>query len=160
MFKQRERYIVDFIIKFEALTMKTDIDDLHIIFLLKKNMQIDIIKMILEYLLVAAPKTLKKQKVAIILVRQGYESMEGQQDYRIETRTIYEERGIPMDIGKAKDNFDKDEKSKYFNCNIYRYMAKDCKKPRKEQDTKKYYKYKKVGHCQELQTRTEVFRRI
>ena len=37
-------------IEFEALAMKAEIDDLHIIFLLKKNIQTDIIKMILGYL--------------------------------------------------------------------------------------------------------------
>ena len=51
-----------------------------------------------------------------------------------------------MDIEKAKDNFNKDGKSKCFNCNIYRYMAKDCKKLKKEQDIRKCYKYKKIGH--------------
>jgi len=29
-----------------------------------------------------------------------------------------------MDIGKTNDNF-KDGKSKYFNCNKYRHMAKE-----------------------------------
>jgi len=37
MFKQGKRNTVDFIIKFEALAMKVDIDELHAIFLLKKN---------------------------------------------------------------------------------------------------------------------------
>ena len=44
--------------------------------------------------------------------------MESRQDYKTETETIYRERGIPMDIGKTKNNFDKDEKPKCFNCNI------------------------------------------
>ena len=35
---------------------------------------------------------------------------------------IYEGRGAPMDIRKTKDNFNKDRKLKYFNCNIYRYI--------------------------------------
>ena len=30
-----------------------------------------------------------------------------------------------MDIGKSNKNF-KDRKLKYFNCNKYRYMAKEC----------------------------------
>jgi len=30
-----------------------------------------------------------------------------------------------MDIGKARDNFDKNEKLRYFNYNAYRYKAKD-----------------------------------
>ena len=36
-FKQEKRNIADFIIEFEALAMKVDIDELHVIFLLKKN---------------------------------------------------------------------------------------------------------------------------
>ena len=49
-----------------------------------------------------------------------------------------------MDIGKIKDNFNKDRRPKCFNCNIYEYMAKDYKKPKKEQDTRKCYKYVKM----------------
>ena len=37
MFKQGKRNIADFIIEFEALAMKADTDELHAIFLLKKN---------------------------------------------------------------------------------------------------------------------------
>jgi len=55
-------------IKFEALAMKADTDELHAIFLLKKNVQPDIIKMILGYLPIAAPETLKEWKVVITLV--------------------------------------------------------------------------------------------
>jgi len=40
--------------------MKADIDELHTIFLLKKNIQADIIKMILGYLPMAASEMLKK----------------------------------------------------------------------------------------------------
>jgi len=47
-------------IEFEVLAMKTDIDKLHVIFLLKKNVQVDIIKTILEYLSIAVLETLKK----------------------------------------------------------------------------------------------------
>ena len=51
-----------------------------------------------------------------------------------------------MGIRKAKDNFNKDKKPKCFNYNIYRYMLKDCQKTKKEWDTRKYYKYEKIGH--------------
>ena len=51
-----------------------------------------------------------------------------------------------MDIGKAKDNFDKDKRPKCFNSNAYGHMVKDCRKPKKEQDTRKCYQYKKIGH--------------
>ena len=84
--------------------------------------------------------------MAIISIEQEYKSTESQQDYKIRTRTIYREKGIPMNIGKAKDNFDKDGKPRCFNCNVYRYMAKDYKKPKNEWDTRKCYKYNKIGH--------------
>ena len=62
------------------------------------------------------------------------------------TRTTYRRRGIHIDIGKAKDNLDKDGRPKCFNCNTYRYMAKKCQRLKKEKKTRKYYKYNKVGH--------------
>jgi len=31
-----------------------------------------------------------------------------------------------MDIRKARENFNKDRKPQYFNCNTYRYMVKEC----------------------------------
>jgi len=37
IFKQEKKNIADFIIEFEALAMKADTDELHTIFLLKKN---------------------------------------------------------------------------------------------------------------------------
>jgi len=64
--------------------------------------------------------------MAIISVGQEYKSTESQQDYRTETETIYRGRRVPMNIGKAKDNFNKDERLKYFDCNAYEYMAKKC----------------------------------
>ena len=59
-FKQGKWNIADFMIEFDALAMKADIDKLHAIFLLKKNIQQDIIKMILGYLSIVAPESLKK----------------------------------------------------------------------------------------------------
>jgi len=76
-FKQGKRNTADFIIEFEALAMKADIDELHAIFLLKKNVRHDIIKTILGYPPIAMPETLKEWKVAITSVGQGYESTEG-----------------------------------------------------------------------------------
>ena len=49
-----------------------------------------------------------------------------------------------MDIGKSNDNF-KDKKLKCFNCNKYRYMAKECWK-KKEKQMIKYFKCNKEGH--------------
>ena len=60
MFKQEKWNTADFIIKFEALAMKAETDKLHAVFLLKKNVQQDIIKMILGYPPIAMPETLKE----------------------------------------------------------------------------------------------------
>jgi len=49
----------------------------------------DIIKTILEYLLIVAPETLKEWKVAITSVRQGYEFTERWQDDKIESDITY-----------------------------------------------------------------------
>jgi len=76
-------------IEFDALAMKADIDKLHAIFLLKKNVQQDIIKTILGYPSIAIPETLKEWKVVIISVEQEYESTERQQDYKTSTGTTY-----------------------------------------------------------------------
>jgi len=123
-FKQGKKNTADFIIKFKALAMKADTDELHAIFLLKKNVRHDIIKTILGYPPIAMPKTLKEWKGAITSVGQGYESTEGRYDYKTSTRTTYGGRGQPMDIGKSNDNF-KDGKPKCFNCNKYGHMAKE-----------------------------------
>ena len=45
--------MVDFMIEHDTLAMKADTDELHAIFLLKKNVQQDIIETILEYLPIA-----------------------------------------------------------------------------------------------------------
>ena len=76
-------------IEFETLAIKADTDKLHAIFLLKKNVRHNIIKMILEYLPIAVSETLKKWKVAITLVGQEYESTEEQDNYKTRTETTY-----------------------------------------------------------------------
>jgi len=63
--------------------------------------------------------------VAITSVRQGYK-LESQQNYRTKTETIYKEREASMKFEKAKDNFNKDERLKYFNCNTYDHITKEC----------------------------------
>ena len=104
--------------------MKADTDELHAIFLLKKNIQQDIIKTILGYLLIAMLESFKKWKVVITSVGQGYKSTEECHDYKTSTRIIYRGRDQPMDIGKSNNNF-KDGKPKYFNYNKYKYIAKE-----------------------------------
>ena len=60
MFKQEKKHIADFIIKFEALAIKAETDNMYAIFLLKKNIWTDIIKKILGYLPIVALETLRE----------------------------------------------------------------------------------------------------
>jgi len=69
-FKQEKKNTADFMIEFDTLAMKADTDELHVIFLLKKNARQDIIKTILEYPPITMPEPLKEWKVAIMSVRQ------------------------------------------------------------------------------------------
>ena len=82
----------------------------------------------------------------ITSVEQGYESTESQHDYKIGTEITFGGQGAPMDIGKSWDNFDENRKPRCFNCNIYEHMAKECRKPKKNKETRKYYKCDKVGY--------------
>ena len=50
-----------------------------------------------------------------------------------------------MDIGKSGDNF-KNGKPKCFNCNIYRHLAKECRRSMKDKETRRCYKWDKIGH--------------
>ena len=132
-------------IEFEALAMKEDIDELHTIFLLKKNAWQDIIKTILGYLPIAVPEMLKEWKVAITSVGQGYESMEGRNNYKTSTGIMYGGQEQPMDIGKSNENF-KDGKLKFFNYNKYRHMVKECLSKKKERETRKCFKCDEEEH--------------
>ena len=133
-------------IEFKVLAMKVDTDDLYAIFLLKKNVQYDIIKTILGYLPIAMSEILKEWKAAIISVGQGYESIESQHDYKTNTGITFGERGASMDIEKSRNNFDENGKPKCFNCNLYKYLAKECRRPKKEKEMRKCYKCDKQGY--------------
>ena len=101
IFQQDKKHIADFMIEFNVLAMKVETDDMHAIFLLKKNIQADIIKTILEYPPIVVPDTLKEWKVAITSVGQGYKSTESQHDYKTGTGTIFGGQEASMDIGKV-----------------------------------------------------------
>ena len=132
-------------IEFNALAMKIDINELHAIFLLKKNVRHDIIKTILGYLPIVMPETLKKWKVAIISVGQEYKSTEKYYNYKTSTGTMYDGQRQPMDIEKSNKNF-KDKKPKCFNCNKYGHITKECQAKKKEQETQTCFKCDKEGY--------------
>ena len=89
--------------------------------------------MISGYPPIAMSETLKEWKVVITSVGQGYESTEGQHNYKTSTGMAYGGRGQLMDIRKSNNNF-KDGKPKYFNCNKYRHIAKECQAEKKERE--------------------------
>ena len=70
-------------IKFKVLAMKAETNNLYTIFSLKKNVQTDIIKIVLEYSPIVALETLREWKVEITSVEQGYGFTESKQDYKI-----------------------------------------------------------------------------
>jgi len=59
-FKQGKKHIADFIIEFKVLGIKAETDNIHVIFLLKKNVWIDIIKIIFGYPPIAVLEILKE----------------------------------------------------------------------------------------------------
>ena len=107
------------------LSMKAKTNNMHVIFLLKKNVRTNIIKTILEYPPMAVLEILKEWKMVIISVRQGYKSMESQYDYKMETEVTYRDKGALIDIGKLRDNFDIDGKPRYFNYNTYGHIVRN-----------------------------------
>ena len=84
--------------------------------------------------------------MAITIVGQGYKSTESRHNYKTNTGITFGGKRVPMDIGKSRNNFDKNGKPRCFNCNLYRYLAKECKRPKKERETRKCYKCDKQGH--------------
>ena len=72
-FTQGKKYIADFLIKFMVLASKAQTNNQHAIFLLKKNINREIIRAIIAYPLTQVPKSLEQQKVVIIVVEQRYE---------------------------------------------------------------------------------------
>jgi len=145
-FKKVKKHITNFMIEFEVLAMKAEANDIYTIFLLKKNVRSDIIKMILRYLPIKALESLNKWKVVIISVEQEYESIKGRLYYKIGLKITYRGRETSIDIRKFKDNYKRDGKPRCFNYNVNGHIAKDFPKLNKEKETRKYYKCDKVGH--------------
>ena len=128
-----------------ALASKAQTDDQHVIFLLKKNINREIIRAIMAYLPTQAPKSLEQWKVAITAVGQGYEWTNICYDYRTGSEIIYEGMGKPMEIGQQQNN-GQGRKPKCYNYNKFGHMAKDCQQPKKEKKPQGCFKCSKEGH--------------
>ena len=99
-FTQGKKHIADFLIKFMALASKAQTDDQHAIFLLKKNINREIIRAIMAYPPTQAPKSLEQWKMTITAVEQGYEWTNIRYDYRTGSGITYRGMGKPMEIGQ------------------------------------------------------------
>jgi len=93
--------------------------------LLKKNVNREIIRAIMAYPPIQAPKSLEQWKVAITAVGQGYEWTNIRYDYRTGSGITYEGMGKLMEIEQQQNN-GQGRKLKYYNCNKFEHMAKDC----------------------------------
>jgi len=59
-FRQKKKYVVNFMIEFKALVTKAETNNIHAVFLLKKNFRSNIIKTVLRYLSIVASETFKE----------------------------------------------------------------------------------------------------
>ena len=59
-FKQKNKHIIDLMMEFKVLAIKTETDNMYTIFLLKKNISSNIIKIILGYLPIVVLESLKE----------------------------------------------------------------------------------------------------
>jgi hypothetical protein len=125
-FKQGNQHINDFIIKFGVLRDTAKIDETHAIFLLKRHVKHDIIKIIMGYPPVAIPDTLKEWIEAIQSVGKGQESTQIRQDLLTPTGVTYGGTGQPMELGRKKLVWSKDGTPQCYRCDQYGHIGKEC----------------------------------
>jgi hypothetical protein len=131
-FKQGNQHINDFIIKFGVLRDTAKIDETHAIFLLKRHVKHDIIKVIMGYPPVAIPTDLKEWISAIQSVGKGQESTQIRQDLLTPTGVTYGGTGQPMELGRKKLVWSKDGTPQCYRCDQYGHIGKECPtKPKK-----------------------------
>jgi len=128
-----------------ALASKAQTDNQHAIFLLKKNVNKEIIRAIMAYPPTQAPKNIEQWKVAITAVGQGYKWTNIHYDYKTGSGITYGGMGKPMEIGQQQNN-GQGCKLKCYNCNKFGYIAKDCRQPKKEKKSQGWFKCGKEGH--------------
>jgi hypothetical protein len=125
-FKQGNQHINDFMIKFGVLRDTAKVDETHAIFLLKRHVKHDIIKVIMGYPPVAIPTTLKEWIEAIQSVGKGQESTQIRQDLLTPTGVTYGGTGQPMELGRKKLVWSKDGTPQCYRCDQYGHIGKEC----------------------------------
>jgi len=131
-FKQGNQHINDFIIRFGVLRETSNIDKTHAIFLLKRHVKSDIIKIIMGYPPVAIPSDLKEWVTAIQSVGKRQEATQTRHDLLTPTGVTYGGSGQPMEIGRKKLVWSKDRTPQCYRCDQYGHIGKECpSKPKK-----------------------------
>jgi hypothetical protein len=144
-FKQGNQHINDFVIRFGVLRETSNIDETHTIFLLKRHVKSDIIKIIMGYPPVAIPSDLKEWFTAIQSVRKGQEATQIGHDLLTPTRVTYRGSRQPMEIGRKKLVWSKDGTPQCYRCDQYSHIGKECPtKPKKGNNN--CFACRKFGH--------------
>jgi len=147
-FKQGNQQIADYLVEFDVLKSKSDMDDKHLIFLLKKHVRNDIIKAIMGYPPENFATTYGEWKKAIKSVGMGYESTEIRKENMMNQKTgtgiTYGGRGQPMDIGERKFEWNDKGEPKCFKCQSFGHLARNCTK---KSDSKEWKKKIKCHGC-------------
>jgi hypothetical protein len=143
-FKQGNQHINNFIIKFGVLRETSKIDKTHAIFLLKRHVKSDIIKIIMGYPPVTIPSILDDWITAIQSVGKGQESTQTRQDLLTPTRVTYRGSGQPMEIGRKKLVWSKDGTPQCYRCDQYGHIGKEC--PTKAKKGNNCFACGKFGH--------------
>jgi hypothetical protein len=131
-FKQGNQHINDFLIKFGVLRDTSKIDETHAIFLLKRHVKNDIVKIIMGYPPISIPVTLKEWIEAIQSVGKGQESTQVRQDLLTPTGITYGGTGQPMELGRKKLVWNKDGTPQCYRCDQFGHIGKECpNKPKK-----------------------------
>ena len=121
-------------IEFKVLAIKTETDDIYICyFLIEEEYQKQYYQNYIEIPTYSSTKDTQEVESSNYIIQTGIGTTCGG-------------RGASMDIGKFKDNYNKNRKPKSFNSNVYRHIAKDYQKPKKEKETRKWYRYNKIGY--------------
>jgi hypothetical protein len=144
-FKQGNQHINNFIIRFGVLKDTSKIDETHAIFLLKRHVKTNIIKIIMGYPPVSIPTDLSEWISAIQSVGKGQEATQICHDLFTPTGVTYGGSGQPMEIGRKKLVWSKDGTPQCYRCDQYGHIGKECPTKTKKGNSN-CFACRKFGH--------------